>query len=188
MTRSDGAPNTSGSPDGPLNPYRASVFSTLTCPRCEVKLTDYPSEIELSEKVPTAEEAKRAMSEYVTGIEDIIKNLVRQHMNAVHLRNPYWLSWFHEPQLNGDFELDWPWWLTGTAGHAQTIVAAVKEEYLHLAQSLITNAYDRPLTVPVRWRFAEPCKPGFNPFNDRFRREPWMRWDDEPSWQDARIE
>lgn len=89
----------------------------------------------------------------------------------------WWVSWYGE---NGVFCLHSPWWIAGFRGSKPDdyiFVAAVQASTFPKAQSAIRDAHDDPGAV-IEWRFIEPRKPTWSPFNQRFPRAEWMKWDD----------
>ncbi len=89
----------------------------------------------------------------------------------------WWISWYATPDM-GAFELRTPWWVTGTRleDEAKTVCAAVTALDVIGAKEVILKAYDtRP--DDVDWRFVTEEEEDWSPFNARFRKAEWMRWD-----------
>jgi len=89
----------------------------------------------------------------------------------------FWLSWIHNSERMGEFELHWPWWISGhTADDSETICAAIRAENALAAQSVIYHAYDNP--TPLTFRFCGRRDTYWSPFTDRFPRADWMEWEE----------
>lgn len=93
----------------------------------------------------------------------------------------YWLSWYDT--LYGKWELHSPWWVSGyrVADEARTICAAVRAPDEESAKRLIVMAHDEPRPRDLEWRFVDERPDDWSPFNDRFPRADWMKWDQPPS-------
>lgn len=92
-----------------------------------------------------------------------------------------WVSWYAVPGTvteNGEFELHYPWWISGErfSDGAQTIVAAIPVVLAEEAEAVIQESHDHkpPETVELEIRFNE-LKSG-SPFCARFPRAKWMKW------------
>lgn len=87
----------------------------------------------------------------------------------------YWLSWWHDHERQGAFELHWPWWVSGhTMDDDETICAAVRADSGLAAQSMVYHAYDNP--QPLKFRFCTEKPADWSPFSERFPRADWMKW------------
>lgn len=91
------------------------------------------------------------------------------------MKKNYWISWYHVREF-GEFELHFPWWVTGTRVYdrAETVCAAVQAESEADARLMVEAAYDRP-PYDVEWRFVTEKPLGWSPYSDRFRQGEWMR-------------
>jgi len=98
--------------------------------------------------------------------------------------NKYWVSWYAVPKrlsANGNFELESPWWISGwrDSDGADTICAAIMAETENEAKEAIYKAYDkRPRNL--EFRFCEKQTEDWSPFNSRFQRSAWMKWEEQP--------
>lgn len=104
-------------------------------------------------------------------------------MTAITIRtdlNNYWVSWTHLPS-EGEFELWWPWWISGTSGEGESVCAAVQAASEDEAKEAVMAAYDvRP--AGLEWRFVEKRPAGWTPYGDRFAKAAWMpEWPGDPS-------
>lgn len=91
--------------------------------------------------------------------------------------NAYWLSWEHEPDRMGAFELHSPWWVSGETieGYTKTICAAVRAPSVDAAWDLIAESYDKcPGAIPIR--FCQRKGDDWSPYSERFPRAEWMQW------------
>ena len=89
----------------------------------------------------------------------------------------FWISWY----ANGEpFELHTPWWVSGERDHdgAQMVCAAITATDEDDARQKVRAAHDVP-PADLEWRFCEERR-NLSPFNSRFRRAPWMKWDEVP--------
>ena len=91
--------------------------------------------------------------------------------------NRYWLSWWTAPAL-GSFELHRPWWFSGLRGDEErSVCAAVIADNEEAAMEVILAAYDtRP--TELEFRFVEQKPDDWSPFNSRFPRRDWMKWEE----------
>ena len=96
----------------------------------------------------------------------------------------FWISWYHRPDM-GAFELHSPWWVSGRRVTHEplkdvleepTVVAAVQAVDEIAAKNIVRQSYDAP-PADIEWRFCEPRPDDWTPFNDRFPKAAWMRWD-----------
>src|SRR5262245_50150833 len=111
----------------------------------------------------------------------------------------WWVSWWHNPSRDGDFELKSPWWVTGyrhvdqarTDGSVygedveQSICAAVLAESEDAAVAEILNAYDEYPGRAGERRFVEERPDDWSPYSDRFPKVLWMQWPEDAA-EDAR--
>ncbi len=91
--------------------------------------------------------------------------------------HPYWLSWWLTEET-GDFDLDWPWWVSGTraSDDAEAVCAAVRASSAMAAMEIVMQAHDvRPSKLEVR--FCEVQPEDWTPFTSRFQKAEWMRWE-----------
>jgi hypothetical protein len=92
----------------------------------------------------------------------------------------YWLSWYHDIDALGAFELHSPWWVSGTRlDGADTVCAAIKAENEDAAKAAVVAAYDTPPDT-LEWRFCERQPDVWSPFNTRFQRSAWIQWETTP--------
>lgn len=84
----------------------------------------------------------------------------------------FWLSWKHYFE-DGEFELHFPWWVSGFGDDYETIVAAVKADSSEDAWKIIEDAYDYA-GVYIEQRFCDEFEG--SPFSDRFPKADWMIW------------
>lgn len=91
----------------------------------------------------------------------------------------WWLSWYHGKQY-GEFELNSPWWMSGTRmnDEAITLCAAIKAKTEDNAKQIIFDAYD-VCPDSIEFRFIEQRADDWSPFCDRFPKADWMRWEQE---------
>jgi hypothetical protein len=92
------------------------------------------------------------------------------------LVRPYWVSWYHDLEAFGEFELHTPWWFSGgdLAGR-DTVCAAVMAYDEVDAMERIYDCYDvRP--SQIEFRFSEGRDESWSPFNSRFQKADWMKW------------
>lgn len=88
----------------------------------------------------------------------------------------FWLSWYHDAENMGAFELNWPWWCTGfDANDRETICAAVTAVDETAAKAGILASYDKSPNS-IDWRFCEKRSDEWEPFSPRFPRAAWMQW------------
>lgn len=86
----------------------------------------------------------------------------------------WWVSWC-DPSID-TFEWHGPWWESGRSVDDVAIVcAAVVAPTITAAMDRIRQAHDDPKVVLI-WRFCEPNPDDWQPFSDRFKRAPWMKW------------
>ena len=96
------------------------------------------------------------------------------------LKNNYWLSWYHRPEY-GEFELHWPWWVSGTTigvdfeETGSTICTAIRATGVAEAKRVIEKSYDNEQRN-LEWRFANEQRRDWSPFGDRFPKADWMTW------------
>jgi hypothetical protein len=87
----------------------------------------------------------------------------------------FWISWQHRSEF-GEFELHFPWWISGTGDGYSNLCAAVKAESEEAAKKIICeHCYDVSPTY-IEFRFCEERPADWNPFCDRFQRADWMKW------------
>lgn len=92
--------------------------------------------------------------------------------------NKYWVSWYSPEELMGKFELHSPWWVSGSdMGSRDTICAAIKAHTEKEAKQIVRECYD-DCPPPIEWRFVEEREKDWSPFNGRFRKSDWMKWED----------
>jgi hypothetical protein len=98
------------------------------------------------------------------------------------MKAKYWISWYHNFEKHGEFELHSPWWVSGgDLDGNDTIVAAVEvdvvreDEGPEAARIVIHQCYDNP-PFSLQWRFCEPRDADWAPFCDRFPKANWMQW------------
>jgi hypothetical protein len=83
----------------------------------------------------------------------------------------YWLSWENRNEFS-NYELHWPWWLSGSCDGFNTICAAVVGRDEDTVREVVYDCYDaRP--DHIRFRFIEERPDDFVPYTDRF---PWKSW------------
>jgi hypothetical protein len=88
----------------------------------------------------------------------------------------YWISWYHNFEKHGEFELHSPWWISGgDLGGNDIVVAAVRAEDEDAARVIIHQSYDKP-PVWLDWRFVNERADDWAPFCDRFPQASWMKW------------
>ena len=91
--------------------------------------------------------------------------------------NNYWISWWHDKEFS-PFELHSPWWVSGEAhDDAKSICAAIKADNEHEARQIVLACYDS-LPDTLRFRFNEQKENDWSPFNERFPKAEWMKWND----------
>lgn len=93
----------------------------------------------------------------------------------------WWVSWWHDPEAFGGFELHSPWWVSGGTDTADTICAALLADNEAHAMQLVYEAYDKTPSW-IEFRFVEERPDDWTPWkrNDdqvlRWKRESWMQW------------
>ena len=90
------------------------------------------------------------------------------------LKNNYWLSWYHRSEY-GEFELHWPWWVTGEGEAGISICTAIRDTGVAEAKRVIERSYDNEQRG-LEWRFANEQRRDWSPFGDRFPKADWMTW------------
>jgi hypothetical protein len=93
-----------------------------------------------------------------------------------NLKN-FWISWWHSSGILGDFELNSPWWVSGSDpihDDHLSICAAVKAVSEDHAIKIIEQSYDTPPVLDPRFCGRKPND--WTPFCDRFPRANWMKW------------
>ncbi len=88
-----------------------------------------------------------------------------------------WLSWYAVPDTvteNGDFELYYPWWISGyrCSDGAAVICAAIPLDRSAAIEAVFDSYDERP--GRIEWRFNDEADG--SPFCDRFPRAAWMKW------------
>lgn len=85
-----------------------------------------------------------------------------------------WLSWWHDFETMGEFELHTPWWVSGEDMQGRkSIVAAIPTDNPETAAKLVMASFDKkPKSLDFRFNSV---KRG-SPFCDRFMPAKWMRW------------
>lgn len=110
--------------------------------------------------------------------KDVQGDLVElaNQLDAPELKN-WWVSWYAPAaESKIGFEYHGPWWVTGSRGTQDTVVAAVQAPTADAARQVIIDTHDAGLTW-LEWRFVEEHPADWNPFaSDRFPRADWMRW------------
>jgi hypothetical protein len=99
-----------------------------------------------------------------------------QEQEEEEVPRPYWVSWYHDLEAFGEFELHTPWWFSGgdLAGR-DTVCAAVMAYDEVDAMERIYDCYDvRP--SQIEFRFSEGRDESWSPFNSRFQKADWMKW------------
>jgi hypothetical protein len=89
---------------------------------------------------------------------------------------PFWLSWYHDGEVLGPFELHTPWWVSGYRGYDETICAAVLAADEEAAREIVVGAYETWPKNGIEFRFVTLQEPGWSPFGDRFPGAEWMQW------------
>jgi hypothetical protein len=94
-----------------------------------------------------------------------------------HQQNAWWVSWYHDHDAMGAFEMRFPWWRTGFVddGHNVTICAAVRARNVDEARAAVFTAYDTP-PKSIHFRFVDERPADWEPFGERFPRADWMVW------------
>ena len=87
----------------------------------------------------------------------------------------WWISWYHKDEFSA-FELHSPWWVSGTTDDSATICAAVKAESWEAASDVIFECYDEP-PRGIEFRFISERPADWCPFNERFQKADWMKWE-----------
>jgi hypothetical protein len=86
----------------------------------------------------------------------------------------FWISWYTDNDM-GPFELNSPWWISGTDGICDSVCAAVIAEDEDAARCVVLGAYDIcPLAID--WRFCQERDANWAPFCERFPQADWMQW------------
>lgn len=89
----------------------------------------------------------------------------------------YWVSWYHEPAFGG-FELNTPWWISGTRGDDDCVCAAIKANSGEEAKEMVRKSYDKPpKPATIEWRFCTKKPKKWSPFGERFPKADWMSWE-----------
>lgn len=89
----------------------------------------------------------------------------------------FWISWWHDIEKLGEFELHSPWWRSGIrmSDDAESICAAIQGYDEAQAKERVLMSYDeRP--EDLEWRFVEERPDDWSPFSGRFPRAAWMQW------------
>jgi hypothetical protein len=86
---------------------------------------------------------------------------------------PYWwISWWSD--LARDFELHYPWWVSGEDCEGRmSVCAAVVAKTEEAAKEIVLSSYDEP-PGEIEWRFCE--RRDGSPFTDRFPKPGWAMW------------
>ena len=86
----------------------------------------------------------------------------------------WWISWYHEISFS-EFELHYPWWISGHTDNTRLICAAVKAETEDDVRECIYKSYDkRPELIKFRFTEKKPCD--WKPYCERFTKADWMSW------------
>lgn len=89
--------------------------------------------------------------------------------------NKYWISWIHE-ETYGSFELYLPWWCTGYDSEDNSLICAAILAYNEEeAVNKIESSYDAK-PQHIIFRFIDEKEKEWSPFNDRFPKADWMKW------------
>lgn len=87
----------------------------------------------------------------------------------------FWLSWYSREKM-GEWELYFPWWVTGKLSNEALIVeAAIPTDTEEQAKEIIYNCYDID-PGNICWRFCDEMTVTQSPFDEAHKREDWMRW------------
>ena len=108
--------------------------------------------------------------EYGSGDDEEAEEEESQEQNA------YWVSWYHDLDAFGEFELHNPWWFTGCDMNGRdTTCAAVLATSEEDAERQIYACYDKA-PAQIEFRFTEERDADWSPFNSRFPQAAWMKW------------
>jgi hypothetical protein len=84
----------------------------------------------------------------------------------------YWLSWQSSYDFS-DFELHWPWWVSGVGDGHKCICSAIFAKDEDAVRQVVYDCYDaRP--DHIEFRFIEERPDDFSPYCDRFAWNEWM--------------
>lgn len=84
----------------------------------------------------------------------------------------YWLSWESRNEFS-NYELHWPWWISGSGDGFNTICAAIVGRDEDAVREVVYDCYDaRP--DHIKFRFIEERADDFVPYSDRFAWKSWM--------------
>ncbi len=84
----------------------------------------------------------------------------------------YWLSWENRNEFS-NYELHWPWWISGSGDGFNTICAAIVGRDEDAVREVVHDCYDaRP--DHIKFRFIEERPDDFVPYSDRFAWKSWM--------------
>lgn len=88
----------------------------------------------------------------------------------------WWVSWYDEYRF-GDFELHFPWWISGVRGedNADMICAALMADTEEAAIEIVYAVYDKRPDA-IEFRFVEGRPDDWSPFCGRFPKADWMAW------------
>ncbi len=111
----------------------------------------------------------------------MLKSQSAKHLKANPMPNKmfrFWISWRHNTNTQGPFNLQWPWWVEGVNGD-DIIYAAVIAKSPRRAKHIIHQAYanrEAEMEVELDYRFFEVKPEAWTPFSERFPRQDWMVW------------
>lgn len=90
---------------------------------------------------------------------------------------PFWVSWHHDIDQITNFELHYPWWISGSTDTTYTICAAIMAENEEDAKNIVLSSFDfKNSSLLTTWRFVDKQAPDWSPFCDRFAKADWMSW------------
>lgn len=92
----------------------------------------------------------------------------------------WWVSWWHHDESHGGFEIHSPWWVSGQDMEDRvSICAAIRARDEDHVREIIASCYDAPEKVEnLDYRFIEEREASWSPFNSRFCKADWMKWEE----------